>query len=65
MDAWCFAIHKCTRHQLLDKTMPSPGMGGGPLSSIIEWLVIATVLTLLHNASIIKLSRWGSVFWWI
>ena len=47
------------------KPYPALVWAGGPLASIIEWLVSATVLTLLLNASMIKPGRWRSVFWWI
>jgi hypothetical protein len=40
--ARCSAIHKFARHPLLDKAISTAGMWvGGPLASIIEWLVSA------------------------
>jgi hypothetical protein len=61
----CHALHNFARHQSFDKPYRPPVWAGGPLASIIEWLVSAVVLTLLLNASIIKPSRRGNVFEWI
>jgi len=58
-----FTNHPATRCSI--KPFPALVWAGGPLASITEWLVSAMVLTLLLNASIIKPSHWGNVFWWI